>query len=289
MTPHRTPLMLVAAGSLVLALAACGQAVAEPLPSSPAATPTPTPSARPSASPTPRPSATPTPAATPTPTPTPVQPTTPPPASPAPITVVEHELPMLAHANADGVAVRGGPSLAAPLVTGQRQDTGAAVPDIRLPAGAIVAAWMGPVLADGHSWYFVQDADGRDLTMFEGWVSGQYLTRDMSLDDSARFLIVMDGLGSGSAASANVPAATELVVQFAANPLPDRASCEIEITLIRTDGLAINLATQTVTEPIAGDIHPQDGPHLFQEVAGQVTLQIRSDCSWATTVSSGLR
>jgi hypothetical protein len=94
----------------------------------------------------------------------------------------------------------------------------------------------------------------------------------------------MDGLGSGSAASAPVTAGTELAFQFGASPLPGRASCEIEMILIRTDGLAVNLATQTVTEPIAGDIHPQDGPHLYQEVAGQVTLQVRSDCSWAATV-----
>jgi hypothetical protein len=198
--------------------------------------------------------------------------------------VVNHDLPMVAHANADGVAVRGGPSLAAPLVSGTRRDTGDPVPDVRLAEGEIVGAYMGPVVADGHSWYFVHDADGRDLTMFEGWVSGQYLTRDSGLGDLHPFLIIMDGLGSGSAASAPVTAATELVVQFAANPLPDRASCELEMILIRTDGLAINLATTTVTEPIAGDIHPQDGPHLYQEEAGQVTLQIRSDCSWAATV-----
>ena len=192
---------------------------------------------------------------------------------------------MLAHANAEGVAVRSGPSLDAPLVIGNLRDTGATVYDIRLAEGALVAAFMGPVLADGHSWYFVHSADGRDLTMFEGWVSGQYLTRDSGLGDLHPFLIIMDGLGSGSAASAQVPAATELRVQFGATPLPDRASCGIEITLIRTDGLAVNLATSTVTEPVAGDIHALDGPHLFQEVAGQVTLQVRSDCSWTIGAS----
>ena len=279
MTPHRTPLMLVAAGSLVLALAACGQAVADPPPSSPTATPTPI--ATPTPTPTPTPASTPTPAPTPTPPP---QPSTPPPAAPQPV-VIRHELPMLAHANAEGVAVRSGPSLDAPLVIGNLRDTGASVYDIRLAEGFIVAAFMGPVLADGHSWYFVQAADGRDLTMFEGWVSGQYLTRDHGIDDLYPVTLSMDGLGSGSAASAQVPAATELRVQFGAAPLPERASCEIEITLIRTDGLAVNLATNTVTEPVAGDIHALDGPHLFQEVAGQVTLQVRSDCSWTAGVT----
>jgi hypothetical protein len=191
---------------------------------------------------------------------------------------------MLAHANAGGVAVRSGPSLGSPLVIGTRQDSGAAVPDIRLAEGAIVAGFMGPVLADGHSWYYVQGADGRDPTMFEGWVSGQYLTRDSGLGDSP-FIITLDGLGSGSADSADVAAATELRVQFAAAPLLDRASCEIEMTFIRTDGLAINLATTTFTEPLAGEIHALDGTHLFQEVAGQVTLQVTSNCSWTAGVS----
>ena len=90
--------------------------------------------------------------------------------------VVEFDLPMLARATDEGINVRSMPSLDAPLISGEGDDL-QKVPDIRLGDGELVFATMGPVVADGISWYQVAAAES-EVHWERGWVAGQYLARE---------------------------------------------------------------------------------------------------------------
>ena len=98
--------------------------------------------------------------------------------------------------------------------------------------------------------------------------------------------MAIHGLGSGTAASADVPLnGTPVTVGFAGTPMPDDDACELEVTLIRTDGTAVNVATESLTGPMAGELGANELSSLFQEEPGQVTLQVRTDCSFAASIT----
>ena len=71
--------------------------------------------------------------------------------------------------------------------------------------------------------------------------------------------------------------------------MPASDSCELDVTVIRTDGLGVNVATQTVTDPVAfqfgASIEGGGMQGLFQEEAGDVTLQVETDCSYAASLT----
>ena len=253
---------------LSIILAACGQATAVPQsPSVPASPAVPSPSDEPS------PSVAPLPTEQPTPT-------------PGPIEVVEHDLPMIGRGTTDGVDIRTLPSLDAPLITGELFGNGGQVtqvPDHRLTTDMLVVVALGPVYADGESWYEVSAADGEEVYFYGGWVPGRYLSREGDLIQP--IIVDIYGIGSGTAASYELPLhGTPTTVRFAATPMPDRDACEIEVTLIRTDGTAVNVATESVTEPMVAQLSATELSSLFQEEAGRVTLQVRTDCSYAATL-----
>lgn len=250
---------------LTIILAACADGVAAPEPP----TPSPTPALSPSDGPSP--------SAAPIPTQQP---------SPDPLDVVEHELPMIARSTTDGVDVRTLPSLDAPLIAGERLSDGTQVPDIRLTTDMSVIAILGPVFADGESWYEVYAADGGDVYFSGGWVAGRELSREGDMPEGGPIIVDIYGLGSGTAASYELPLhGTPTTVRFAATPMPDRDECEIEVTLIRTDGAAVNVATESVTEPMVAQLAADQLSSLFQEEAGTVTLQVRTDCSYAAALT----
>ena len=246
---------------LAIILAACGQAPAVP------------------ASPTPSPTVAPSPSDTPSVAPTPTQQP-----SPDPIEVVEHELPMIGRSTADGVEVHTLPSADAPLLIGE------AFPDmnrveVRLAADELVAVSLGPVFFDGASWYQVASVDGGDKAFAFGWVSTEFLVRESDVPATSPQVVTIHGLGSGTAVSAPVLMGTPITVDVAAAPMPDRDSCEIDVTLIRSDGLGVNVATQTVTSPDAFQLSANELSSLFQQEAGEVTLQIETDCSYAASLT----
>jgi hypothetical protein len=252
---------------LTIILAACAQAPAAPV------SPTPSPTVAPSPSDQPSPSVAPTPTQQP---------------SPDPIEVVEFELPMIARSTADEVEVHTLPSADAPLLIGE------AFPDmdrveIRLAADELVAVSLGPVFFDGTSWYQVSAVDGGDRAFAYGWVSAEFLVRESDTPDGSAQVVTVHGLGTGTDVSAPVPAGTPVTVDFAAAPMPASDSCELDVTLIRTDGLGVNVATQTVTEPVAfqfgASIDYGGLQSLFQEEAGDVTLQVETDCSYAASLT----
>lgn len=254
----------IAAMGLVIILAACSQA-ATPSPSTPSSAPEPSEPTSPSASPSP--SADP---------------------SESPIELVEHELPMLGRSTADGVEVHTLPSADSPLLTGFRLSDSSDVPDITMAEDELVIVTLGPVYADGISWYEVRATDGGEVYWEGGWVDGESLADEGDVPEGNAEMVVIHGVGSGTAATADVARGTPLTVKFAAVPLADDDSCELEVTVIRTDGAAVNVATQTVTEAtvfqIGADIEGGGLTSLFQEEAGTVTLQVRSDCAFSANV-----
>lgn len=253
----RTFAPAVAALGLVVLLAACGQA-ADPTPTTlpPSTTPDPTPS--PSGEPS-------------------VEP------SPSPIEVVEHDLPMIGRATADEVEVHALPGAEAPLLIGERFSDGSMV-EIRLAADQLVKVSLGPVVVDGTSWYEIRATDGGDVYFEGGWVPGEVLAREGDLPASDPQVVVIYGLGSGTAVNVDVLAGTPTTVRFAAAPMADRDECEIEVTLIRTDGLGVNVATETLTEARVAQLAANDLSSLFMEEEGTATLQVRTDCNYAAAL-----
>jgi hypothetical protein len=254
-----------AAASLALAvlLAACAQP-ADPTPSTPA---------------TPPPSVAPSPSA---PTPT-SEPTVAP--SPSPIAVIEHKLPMVARSTQADVDVHALPDADSPLATGDRFSDMAQV-EIRLEADQLVEVTLGPVVVDGISWYEVRATEGGDTYFEGGWVPGQVLVRESDLPASDAQPVVIYGLGSGTAVNVDIPlVGTPTIVRYAAAPMAGRDECEIEVTLLRTDGLGVNVATDTLIEARVFQLAADELSSLFMEEAGTATLQVRTNCNYAASLT----
>jgi hypothetical protein len=256
----------LAPGAVVLALtiilAACTQA----------ASPTPSPSAP---TPTDAPSEAPSPSDEPSESPSPSQPE-----------VIEYELPMIGRVTDDGVEVRAEPSLDAPIHTGESfTDPGTPeIVEIVLAADDLVMVTMGPVFAEGESWYEVTSVDGDVVVFAFGWVPGRYLESDGEAT-LGYVLVDINGQGEGDSATADVARGTPVSVRFAAVPMPDADECDIDVTLINTDGSAANIATDTIDDIVIGEVTPFEIPSLFQNEEGTVTLEVETDCSFAAAMS----
>lgn len=278
MSYPKSPAGAIAGLALAVVLAACGQVSANAPSPAPTVPATPVQSESPPVAPTPSPTARPTqpPVATPDPTPVP---------TPTPAAVIDFDLPMVARSTTDGVNVRVVPDLQAPLLVATRYSDGAIVPDVRLAAGQQVIVSMGPVFADGHSWYEVRAVDGGDEYWEFGWVSGQFLERVGDVPSPSPIVVNTHGMGEGGSASADVPAGTPVTVRFAAGPADGEASCEVDVTVIRTDGLAVNVDTATLTDTRVYSVSPSQQSSLFQEEAGTVRLDVVTDCTFAANIT----
>jgi hypothetical protein len=265
---------------IALMLSACSTAVgsapspsasdspASPAPATPVATPSPSDpvvTPEPSAPATPKPSAPATPSKAPTPTVEPIQ-------------VVRFDVPTIMRVTANGVAVRVLPGVEQPLVEGYHQE-GHTIDGVRLKAGDTVEVRWGPVFVDGHSWYNVGFGDTDGVTFSNGWMAADYLVAEGSFD----YPLVMnaDGLGSGKAVTGEVTAWAPLYVNVVAVPMPGKASCEAEVVLIGTDGAAVTIGSAEITRATLFSSSAAENDDLYQEAAGTVTLQVRSDCTWA--------
>jgi hypothetical protein len=260
----RTIAPIVASLSLLVILAACAPAaVDDPSPSAPSPT-APAPSESPMPSPEPEESPT-----------------------EAPDEAVEFELPMIARSTEDGVDVYARPSTDAELLTGEQFPDMNRV-EIRLSADERVYVSLGPLVSEGTSWYQVHAVDGGPTAFGFGWVSAEFLVRES--DGPEGFPQIETAYGQGRAGEINVdvPRGTPITVDVAAAPKDGEEACDIDVTLLRTDGMGVNVATQTVTEPDAFQLGASmEGglPSLFQEEAGTVTLQVETDCSWAAALT----
>ena len=256
----------IAIGLVALMLAACSTATG----GTPIASPSASPSTSP-LSPEPTPPAAPASPSTPTDAPTPTS---------DPVVVVRFDTGNIARVTADGVAVRILPGLDQPMIAGYGFE-GSAVDEVRLDTGDRVAVIWGPVLADGHTWYAVRHVEtAQPITFAEGWIAADVLADDGPMEEPFT-LLTADGLGSGKAVSGDVSAYALLYVNVVAAPMPGDASCEAEVVLTGTDGEAVTIGSSEVAEATQFFASPLENAALVQETAGTVTLQVRSDCSWA--------
>lgn len=192
---------------------------------------------------------------------------------------------MVARSTEADVDVHALPDAASPLATGERFSDLAHV-EVRLEADQLVEVTLGPVVVDGTSWYEVRATDGGDMYFEGGWVPGEFLVREGDLPAGHAQVVVIYGLGSGTAVNVEIPLmGTPTVVRYAAAPMADRDECEIEVTLIRTDGLAVNIATDTLIEARVFQLAADELSSLFMEEAGTATLQVRTDCNYAASLS----
>ena len=270
--------------ALALILAACGQATAD----EPSADPSPSdrpapvePSDRPSAEPSVRPS---TPPAPSQPVAEPDEdPSAPPVADPEP-SVVEHGVHFVARVTRDGVAVRNLPDLESGIVAGNLPDDGV-VDEVRLSIGDEVLVLVGPVYADGYSWYEVIAGAVGPAQYFRGWVAGEFIEH---LRDAPEFnsIASVHGQGFSASASGNVPEFAPLVVAHGVTPMPGDASCTYELFLIGTEGQRVVLVpTQTVTEAMIGQVAAGNLDELTMGAGGSIEIGATTDCSFAAAVN----
>ena len=251
--------------SLAIVMVACAPAaVDEPSPSAPAPT-APEPTASPTASPTPEESP-----------------------SQSPDEVVEFDLPMIGRSTDDGVDVYARPSLDAPILIGQEFPDMNDV-EISLEADELVSVTLGPLVSEGTSWYQVASVDGGPTAFGFGWVPADALERESDSPETGPQIVTTHGQGSDGEISMDVPMGTPITVDVAYAPMPGDDSCDLDVTLIRTDGLGVNVATQTVDEAdsfqFGASIDYGGLQSLFQEEAGTVTLQVDTDCSFAASLT----
>jgi hypothetical protein len=255
--------------ALTIILAACTQA----------ASPSQSPSASPDPSPTEEPSASESPSEEPSesedPSPSPSEPE-----------LVEIDLPTIGRVTEETV-VRAEPAADAPVQTGEFFSVGAdpEVVEAILEAGDEVVVTMGPLFNDGESWYEVASVDGADLVFAFGWIPGRYIESEGETD--LGFIVVdINGQGEGASDSVGTIGGHPVTARFAAAPMPGADECEIDVTVINTDGSAANIATQTVDGVVvSGDVTPFEIPSLFQNEAGEVTLEVETDCSFAAQMT----
>lgn len=250
--------------ALIIILAACTQVADDPSPSAPA---DPTPS-----SPT---SEAPAPTGTPAPSKTP---------APSEDAVVEHELPMIGRSTDDGVEVRERPSADAPILTGESFTDPGEMPQIVLDAGDLVMVTLGPLVADGESWYEVAAVDGGDVNFAFGWVPGRFLERESDTPSGYPVIVGLHGQGDGGTTSVDVTGGSPVSVRFAATPMTDADACEIAVTVVNTDGQRVNVETEPVTDVTVTELTPQELPSLFQGEAGTVGLEVETDCAFTAAL-----
>jgi hypothetical protein len=273
--------LILAVTLVAIVLAACGQAVAVPVetPSNPASEiPSPTP--RPTAEPTARPSVAPSeqPSAEP-----PVAPSAPPaaPSRPAtPPTVGKLTNWSVARTTAAGVAVRTLPSIDAPMYTGERRGDFEPVPNLRLPAGQHVVVTLGPVSSDGHDWYMVDYFTDADVYFTAAWISGSFLEPVTEPTGFNPLQAVLDGADEEASVSFTVGPWSSASARFAAAPIGDAPSCEFHFEMA-VDGVPVMEADQHVTTGLSEVTTPRDVPDLVGDEEAEITLSVRTDCSFA--------
>jgi hypothetical protein len=189
---------------------------------------------------------------------------------------------MVGRVTASGVAVRELPDLDAPLVTGSSAtDEHEQFPNLRLDAGDKVIVDLGPVYADGLSWYYIR-GEGNGPTHFLGWMAGEFLARDGDYADSTG---IIDGYGTGGTLEVEVTASSAIMVITGVNVVDGDDACQFAADLVRGDGTVVTVANGRVTGPMFGRAAHPDATDLYQPVDGTMTLRVVTDCSFAASMS----
>ena len=188
-------------------------------------------------------------------------------ATPDPVTPIRLELPALVTPTAD-------------LDVLELPAGGEAVTTLTPADGA--TALMGPLILDGENWYLLAGIG----TQWTGWAPAEELEATGTPDETTA-IIALDGRGSGDADSANVEAGTALVARVMASPMEGRETCEIDVTVAGVDGAHVSVngvsEIDAITEFMASGL---DDEALRQAEAGQVSMQVRSDCTFAASLDA---
>ena len=143
-------------------------------------------------------------------------------------------------------------------------------------------ALMGPMILEGQNWYLLAGIG----TQWTGWAPAEELEPTGAPGETTA-IIALDGRGSGDADSANVEANSALVARVMASPMEGRETSEIEVPVAGVDGahVIVNDVTEIdgTTEFLASGL---DDDALHQAEAGQVSMQVRSDCTFAASLDA---
>jgi hypothetical protein len=273
--------------ALAIILAACGRTAADDGAAAPSASDRPAPSgpAQPPEQPSERPSEEPSdrPSEQPSDAPAPSQPPSSPSGEPEP-SVVEHGVGIVGRVTGDGVAVRNLPDLDSSLVGGTLSG-GGTLDEIRLRAGDEVLVLVGPVYADGYSWYEVMAGGRGPASYYRGWMAGEFLERVRDVPQ-VNAVAWADGQGFSASASGNVAEFSPLVVAHGVTPMPGDDSCTFELFLVGTDGQRVVLVpTQTVTDARIGQAAAGNLEELYMDAGGSIEVGATTDCAFAVTVT----
>ena len=143
-------------------------------------------------------------------------------------------------------------------------------------------ALMGPLILDGRNWYLLAGIG----TQWTGWAPAEELEVTGTPDETTA-IIALDGRGSGDADSATVQANSALVARVMASPMEGRETCEIDVTVAGVDGAHVTI--NDVTEISATTEFQRSGlddETLVQADGGQVSMQVRSDCTFAASLDA---
>jgi hypothetical protein len=196
---------------------------------------------------------------------------------------IEHPMPSVARVTEDGVAVRTEPSADAPVMTAEDLTGSGSTPEVVLDTDAMVLVLLGPVVADGESWYEVQAADGSELYFAFGWIPGRLIEPEAEAPGFTP-IFAAHGQGEGAEVSTDVRVGSMVTVRVAATPMTDGDTCDIDVTLVQVDGSELEIASEEVTDVTIFTAGPTEMPELFQNAGGTVTLRVETECSFAATM-----
>ena len=201
-------------------------------------------------------------------------------------TVVEHGVHIVARVTGDGVAVRNLPDLQSAIVDGTSHDDDGIVENIRLRAGDEVLVLVGPVYADGFSWYEVVAGPTGPADYFRGWVAGEFIE---PLRDEPQFnsIVAIDGQGFPASSTGDVQEFAQLVVVLGVTPMPDEESCTWSLFFVTPDGSRVDIVPeQVVTEAMVGQVAAPNLEELAMDAGGTLLLEATGNCSYAAAVNA---
>jgi hypothetical protein len=175
----------------------------------------------------------------------------------------------------DGLRVRSLPGLDRPMITGL------------LPFAFELRVVMGPIPMDGHGWYLVADADGREPNFTEGWAAAGFdpdplLTATGRVVNDSPYVVSMAGTGNAEQGPITIGSGDHALRWIAVDP--ERRRCSFGVSLTPAGaGEPVPAIRATVGTGIdRGMLQPQSFDALGIE--GEAFVEVASDCAWALTM-----
>ena len=141
---------------------------------------------------------------------------------------------------------------------------------------------MGPLRLGGTDYYLVSAT----ASQWTGWVDGDLLEATGDPEEN-QVAAAIDNEGSGTADSFDVAAGDQLYVNVTAAPMAGDEDCQIDITVTTSDGETVTInGVNRISGPTSFFASPLEQSALRLESAGESTIQVRTDCTFAGTVTA---